>query len=596
MSLSRGTPLYTTFGEELDRSKPWDVYPRPQLRRESFLNLNGLWDYAIRKESALPTSYDGKILVPFSPEAPLSGVNRQLQPNEYLFYRTTFTLPEHFNQGRILLHFGAVDQTCTIYLNGEKVGSHQGGFLPFTLDTTEQIHSNTENCLILQVRDVTDTSYYSHGKQRLRRGDIWYTAQSGIWQTVWLESVPDTYISALRITPDYDHACIRIAVTQVGERRLPCGFTVRAEGTELLHQESTAEEAVLELPDFRPWSPDDPFLYDLEVTCGDDRVISYFGMRKISAGIDADGNRRIFLNNRPYFNSGLLDQGYWPDGLLTPPSTAAIQYDLEQTKSLGFNMLRKHIKIEPDWWYYACDQLGILVWQDFVNGGGQASFLVRSRIVRLKQNASDRSEHYHAMGRQDPAGREMYWQEAHGTVEQLYNHPCIVVWVPFNEGWGQFDSAAVYKKVKQWDPTRLVDHASGWYDQGSGDFNSRHDYSAAPAIQSDSRIKALTEFGGLALAEPEHTFQTGQKMFGYQYFKTHEAQDDALQKLYEQHILPEIPNGLSACVYTQLTDVESELNGLMTYDRKVLKFGADRIRSINQQLLQTEIPCPTSEK
>lgn len=588
MSLSAEKPLYTAFGETLDRSNPWSVYPRPQLRRESYLNLNGSWDYAIRRDRAFPASYDGKILVPFSPEAPLSGVNRQLQPNEYLFYRTAFTLPEHFNRGRILLHFGAVDQTCEVYVNGTKAGEHRGGFLPFSLDITPAVRTDAENQLTLRVRDVTDTSCYSHGKQRLKRGNIWYTAQSGIWQTVWLESTPEIYLSALRITPDYDRSCVHVAVTRTGGA-FPCRFTVRAGDEILLQQESLAEEVTLELADFRPWSPEDPFLYDLEITCGEDRITSYFGMRKISVGVDATGCKRIFLNNRPYFNSGLLDQGYWPDGLLTPPGPDAIEYDLKKVKELGFNMLRKHIKIEPEWWYYACDRLGILVWQDFVNGGGQASFLVRSRIVRLKQNANDQEKHYHAMGRQDPFGREMYLQEAGETVRQLYNHPCIAVWVPFNEGWGQFDSAFVCSEVHKWDPTRLVDHASGWYDQGCGDFNSRHDYSATPVIQSDHRIKALTEFGGLAFVEAGHTF-TDRKTFGYQYFQTREEQDAAFRKLYEQYILAEIPKGLSACVYTQVTDVECELNGLMTYDRKVVKLDADMVREINRKIAQTPVP------
>lgn len=588
MSLSSAKPLYTQFGTQLDPDHAWGAYPRPQLRRDSFLNLNGHWDYAIRKECDFPSGYDGKILVPFSPEAPLSGVLRQLQPDAYLFYRTGFTLPENFMRGRILLHFGAVDQTCEVYLNGEKAGEHTGGFLPFTLDVTQWVHASGENVLTLRVRDVTDTSYYSRGKQRLRNGNIWYTAQSGIWQTVWLESVPEDYVTHLRITPDYDRACVRVSAA-FSRNALPCRFTVRADGAEVCHLKSDGGEAELPLENFRTWSPEDPFLYDLEVECGEDRVVSYFGMRKISEGVDANGNRRIFLNNRPYFHNGLLDQGYWPDGLLTPPSEEAIQFDLTTIKGLGFNMLRKHIKIEPERWYYACDRLGILIWQDFVNGGRDGRFMLRNQFPSLRETTNDECRHYRALGRKDAAGREMYLSEARETVELLYNHPCIVVWVPFNEGWGQFDSAFVCSEVKKWDQTRLVDHASGWHDQGCGDFNSRHDYSAAPVIKSDHRIKALTEFGGLAFAAEGHLFNPDQKMFGYQTFKTLADQDAAYRKLYEGYIIAEIPKGLSACVYTQVTDVEGELNGLMTYDREVLKLNAEMLREINKKIMETEI-------
>ena len=577
-------PLYTRWGKNLDKEHVLQEYPRPQFRRDSYLNLNGLWSYAIVKAEECPDRFDGEILVPFSPESPLSGVGCQLLPDEYLFYRRTFTLPDGFNRGRVLMHFDAVDQEACVEINGQAVGTHVGGYLPFTFDITEALQDGV-NTVTVRVRDVSDVMYYARGKQKLKRGGIFYTAQSGIWQTVWLESVPEDHVTHLKLTPLYDDGCIRIETQASGSAETQIEIY---DGGQKIAGASGAD-VTIKLDHFKSWSPETPFLYDLKLKHGADYVDSYFAMRKISLGKNAYGYPCMLLNNEPYFHNGLLDQGYYSDGYLTPPSDEAMIYDIQTAKDLGFNMLRKHIKIEPEWWYYACDRLGILVWQDFVNGGGQASFLVRSRIVRLKQNANDQEKHYHAMGRQDPFGREMYLQEAGETVRQLYNHPCIAVWVPFNEGWGQFDSAFVCSEVHKWDPTRLVDHASGWYDQGCGDFNSRHDYSATPVIQSDHRIKALTEFGGLAFVEEGHTF-TDRKTFGYQYFQTREEQDAAFRKLYEQYILAEIPKGLSACVYTQVTDVECELNGLMTYDRKVVKLDADMVREINRKIAQTPVP------
>ncbi|MCC8023580.1 MAG: glycoside hydrolase family 2 [Clostridiales bacterium] len=580
--------MRTEFADEVNAENVWRSYPRPQLVRDSYLNLNGMWEYAIRREEAVPDAYNGQLLVPFSPEAALSGVNRQLQPDESLFYRRTFRLPEGFFRERLLLHFGAVDQSCEVYVNGAHAGSHCGGYLPFSLDITDSADSAGENTIVLRVRDVSDKSYYAKGKQCLNRGGIWYTAQSGIWQTVWLESTPEQYVRSLVITPDYDNAQVTVSVNSAGEP-LPWQVSVLAQGKTLAQAEGGTEPAVLSLPDFHAWSPEDPFLYDLEIQYGADRVTSYFGMRKISVGQDSQGMPRLLLNNRPYFHNGLLDQGYWPDGLLTPPSEEAVVYDLEQTKSLGFNMLRKHIKIEPDLWYYHCDRLGILVWQDFVNGGRWGTFLLRNRIPSLRLTTSDTKKHYRAMGRRDEAGRAMQVREAKETIRHLGNHPCIVVWVPFNEGWGQFDSEAMYRMVKELDPTRPVDHASGWHDQGCGDFNSRHDYSKQPVIRSDHRVKALTEFGGLALALEGHTFQTEKEMFGYQTFHSIEEQDAAFRALYEGYILAEIPKGLCASVYTQLTDVEDELNGLMTYDRKRLKFTPELLKEINRKIADCKI-------
>lgn len=579
--------LRTTHGEQLRTDTVWREYPRPQLQRDSYFCLNGQWEYAFSKDSIFPARYDGTILVPFSPEAPLSGVARQLQPDESLFYRCTFTLPEGFVQGRVHLHFGAVDQMAEVYVNDTLAGSHTGGFLPFSLDITALLQKN--NTVILRVRDYSDKAdaYHSRGKQSLLRGNIWYTAQSGIWQTVWLESTPEHYIKQLHIIPDFDQKNVSISLAQSGEQQ-PWIVELLDQGT-IVQTAETAEGSVcIHMEKWKYWSPESPFLYDIVIRCGEDTVHSYMGMRKTSIAMGQDGYPRLMLNNEPYFHNGLLDQGYWPDGLLTPPSDEAMLEELRQVKALGFNMLRKHIKIEPDRWYYHCDQLGILVWQDFVNGGERGRSPLRNLFSKWQPTTPD-NQHYKILGRQNPAGQKEFVHEAEETVHLLSNHPCIVVWVPFNEGWGQFDSKRIAQLVKQWDRTRPVDHASGWYDQGAGDFNSRHDYSPQPGFPSDHRAKALTEFGGLAYVAPEHSFQ--KNVFGYQKLQSQETLNQAYRSLYETSIIPEIANGLCACVYTQLTDVEDELNGLFTYDRKVLKLHADMLREINARCASVLKEC-----
>ena len=569
------SPLYTRWGKQLDKNNILSEYPRPQFRRGSYLNLNGVWSYAIVKEQECPESFDGEILVPFSPESPLSGVGCQLLPNEYLFYRRSFTLPEGFNRGRVLMHFGAVDQEARVSVNGVEVGAHVGGFLPFSFDITDAVKDG-ENTVLVRVRDVSDTMYYARGKQKLQRGGIFYTAQSGIWQTVWLESVPQDYITHLKLTPMYDDGCIRIETQASGDAETEIEIY---DGAQKITG-AVGADVTVRLENFKSWSPESPFLYDLKLKHGTDSVDSYFAMRKISLGKNEYGYPCMLLNNKPYFHNGLLDQGYYSDGYLTPPSDEAMIHDIQTAKDLGFNMLRKHIKIEPMRWYYHCDRLGMLVWQDMVNGGEHETFYWTGVTGFLHWKMDDTAEkNYKHAGRLNAAGREMYTRETCETVELLYNVPSIVLWVPFNEGWGQFNAKDAYRLVKSLDPTRLIDHASGWQDQGIGDVNSRHIYFTPIHSKLDDRPFILSEFGGLGVRAPGHMFT--KKIFCYKMYKTKEKITAAYRRLYEKKIIPYTKKGMAASVYTQLTDVEEEINGMMTYDREELKIDADTIRELN---------------
>ncbi len=562
---------------------PLPEYPRPQLVRDSYLNLNGRWEYAIRDYA--PETYDGEILVPYSPEAPLSGVNRHLLPGEILWYRRRFDLPEDFRDGRVILHFGAVDQTCRVWVNDDEVGGHTGGYLPFSFDVTDALH-DSGNILVVAVRD--DTGDGSRGKQRLRRGGIWYTAQSGIWQTVWAERVPEVHVERLTLTPLLGVSCVKDSCVEV---------TVHASGGEAgdAHVEISAGEQTVAratvpagrpvrvpLPEVRAWSPEDPYLYDVTVSLGTDRVRSYFGMRSFSVGPDADGIPRLLLNGRPYFHAGVLDQGYWPGGLYTPPSDEAMIHDIATMKRLGFTMLRKHIKIEPLRWYYHCDRLGILVWQDMVNGGEPYRPWVVTTPAFLPVVRLDDRRH-RRFGRADAAGRTAFEAETRATVEHLRNVVSLAVWVPFNEGWGQFDAARIAAELARLDPTRTVDHASGWHDQRAGDLRSLHVYFRRfRPPRPDGRVLVLSEYGGYSLRVEGHVW--GEKEFGYRRYRSAEALGEAFARLHEEQIIPAVARGLSATVYTQLSDVEDEINGLLTYDRAVLKLPEDLVRSITERL------------
>ncbi|MBF0688341.1 MAG: DUF2804 family protein [Cellulomonas sp.] len=577
--------MITPWGEALDDDAPLPEHPRPQLVRDSYVNLNGRWDHAFTSADApTPDRWDGPIVVPFSPEAPLSGVGRTLQPDEALWYRRAFTLPGGFVRDRVLLHLGAVDQDAQVWVDGTDVGGHRGGYLPFTLDVTDALVGD-EHEVVVRVRDVTDTSYRGRGKQKLAPGGIWYTAQSGIWQTVWLESVPARWVDRLVLTPHLAEREVEVTVVAGGGAG-EAEVVVSTGGREVVRR-TVPTGVPTRLPlgdDVRTWSPDDPHLYDVEVRLGDDRVTSYVGMRSFGVGPDAHGRTRLLLNGEPYLHAGLLDQGYWPDGLYTAPSDDALVHDIRTAKDLGFTMLRKHIKIEPLRWYHHCDRLGMLVWQDMVNGGRTYHPAVVTAPVVTPLRLDD--SRYRVFGRQDAQGRDEFLAEADATVELLRSVPSVAVWVPFNEGWGQFDAAAAAARVAALDPTRPVDHASGWHDQGAGDLVSRHvyfrPYRLSRADAADPRAAVLSEYGGYSHRVAGHTWS--EQEFGYRRYRDRGAFERAFLRLQHAQVGPAVDDGLAAFVYTQLADVEEETNGLLTYDRRVVKVGADAVRASNRRL------------
>ncbi len=561
--------LTTKWGEALDREHPLPEYPRPQLRRESFLNLNGVWQYAVSTLNSEPEEYDGDIVVPFPLESELSGVGRVLQPGEYLWYRREFTLPEDFNVGRVLLHFGAVDQCARVWVNGMDACTHTGGYLPFSADITDLLFEG-ENTLVVRVTDDTDRSYHTRGKQKLKPGGIWYSPVSGIWQTVWCESVPENYISSLFITPHLEDGSVELLVMGEG--------AVRAVIDGDAYDFEAGTSALLKLREVRAWSPEEPYLYKLELAMGDDRVESYFAMRSVGIGEDRNGVKRLLLNGKPYFQNGLLDQGWWPDGLYTAPSDEALAFDIAAAKTMGFNMLRKHVKVEPLRWYYHCDRLGMLVWQDMPNGGGAYSALTVS--APLLTGSHSRDDKYSKFARREEKGRDEFREELLDMVSHLYNAPSIVAWVIFNEGWGQFDSDKCAEAVLELDSSRILDRTSGWHDQGSGELRSIHlyfdDYKHKP--DKLGRCVVLSEFGGYTLPIDGHAWPG--KPFGYKKFDSQEKFRRALTLLYDGQIRPACMSGLAAAIYTQLTDVENELNGLITYDRRVIKLSPADIKRI----------------
>ena len=577
--------LTTPWGERLDESNVLPEYPRPQLRRNSYLNLNGRWEYAITDSGAEPERYDGTILVPFSPESALSGVQRALLSHQTLWYRRELPLWDGFvpDGGRLQIHFGAVDQEAVVTLNGVEVCRHTGGYTSFSADLTDAL--SQRNILVVRVRDDTDGSFHSRGKQKTKRGGIWYTPQSGIWQTVWLEAVPARHVSGLRIVPFPASAEVELCVECA--ESLPCEVSLLGRTHALTANAPTR----LPMPDYRPWSPEDPYLYEFSVTLGEDRVDSYFGMRFISVQSDSQGVKRLYLNGKPYFHNGLLDQGYWPDGLYTAPSDEAMIFDIQTAKNLGYNMLRKHIKLEPLRWYYYCDRLGMLVWQDMVNGGGKYRFATISTPLITGVHRKDTN--HRAFAREAAQGRAEYLREMEETVRQLGNAPSIVLWVPFNEGWGQFDSGDVCNRLRALDPTRVIDHASGWHDQGIGELKSLHVYFMPYRFKPDKKGRAvvLSEFGGYNLREAGHCYSDTD--FGYKKLPGRAALWAAYARLFEREILPAIARGLSAAVYTQLTDVEDELNGVMTYDRRIIKLPAAELRALNRRVL--EKACTASQ-
>ncbi|MEE0693984.1 MAG: glycoside hydrolase family 2 TIM barrel-domain containing protein [Lachnospiraceae bacterium] len=588
--------LSTIWSEQDGNKKPLAQYPRPQLRRGDWMCLNGYWHYAFTDKGIRPEKFDGRILVPFSPETSRSGVGKRLEPGGYLWYFRSVDLAKLPEGRRLLLHFGAVDERCIVWWNGKLLGSHRNGYLPFSFDVTDLVREG-KNTIWVRVQDDTDAGGACCGKQTLSPKGMFYTAQSGIWQSVWMETVPENFIEDVKITPLFDEGEVRLelSLTQAQEIQiLVCGrdstyiHRVGAEEfTYVTHRFSEkvdcfvngheAQQAVAQvqiaLPEVCPWSPEEPFLYRLVITAGEDCVESYFAMRKFSLGKDEYGHTRLLLNNEPYFFHGVLDQGYWPESLYTPPSDEAMVFDIKKMKELGFNTMRKHIKIEPMRWYYHCDRLGMIVWQDMINGGGKPDLkrlcYLPTAVPAVTQRIRDND--YRFFGRTDQRERRRWEEECMEMVRQLYNCPCIAMWVPFNEGWGQFDALRITERIRSIDTTRLIDHASGWFDQGGGDIRSVHNYFRPLRVTKDraeERAFVISEYGGLTCPVKGHT--CAKEVYGYCAYETPAAFTKAFKE--QQKKLRALERqGLCGAVYTQVSDVEEEINGLYTYDRKICK-------------------------
>ncbi|MBQ6164519.1 MAG: glycoside hydrolase family 2 [Clostridia bacterium] len=567
-------------------AQPLNDYPRPQFERADWLCLNGIYEFTIGSDYDCPDEFDSTILVPFAPEYRASGVERHPEPEEYMWYRRAFSVPEDWSGRRILLHFGAVDYTCEVFVNGISVGSHTGGYLPFCFDITDFL-ADGENILTVRANDPTDKGGQPRGKQATKSHGFWYKSVSGIWQTVWLEPVNEAHIGSVKLTPDVFGKKLTVEADAPGEYALKAAIT-DAQGAPVTEAEIDGRTEI-PLSGAHLWTPEDPYLYNIVFTLEKDghtvdTVKSYFGMRDFSLRKDIHGYMRLCLNGKPYFQSGLLDQGYWIDTGLTPPTDGAMIYDIQKMKDMGFNMLRKHIKVEPLRWYYHCDRLGMLVWQDMVSGGDyESNFLVGVLPNMNIRTVSD--SNYKLFKRTDEGDRAEFRRELFEMIDVLYNSVSICCWVPFNEGWGQFDAREIGLAVKEKDPTRFVDHASGWHDNGGPDFVSIHKYiMPVRAPKKDpQRPFVLSEFGGYSLILDDHVWNKN-KSFGYMMYRSHESLTAAVKKLYEKQIIPLLAKGLSAAVYTQVSDVEAEVNGLLTYDRKVVKVDEDVMRGVNAKL------------
>jgi len=565
--MSKFAKLYTERAKDIG-NKPWDVYPRPQLKRNSFFNLNGNWDFTVTKGNE-PEEYTDKILVPFPPESLLSGLQKVFNQDWTLWYKTTFTLPENFIKERVLLHFGAVDQIAEVYINGSFVGSHKGGYEAFCFDITDYLFPT--NTLVVKVTDKLDSKILPYGKQSSNRGGMWYTSISGIWQTVWLESVNREFIESIKIDTGVDFAKIGVTGVENGE------VTIFEE--EKQTKLKIRKGYVLFKPE-NPilWSPENPYLYRFKITSNKDEAESYFALRSIEIS-EVDEKKRILLNGKPYFFHGLLDQGYYSDGIFTPASPECFADDIKAAKSLGFNMLRKHIKVEPQIFYYECDRLGIAVFQDMVNNSDY-SFLRDTALPTINFSCKNDNKTH-----KNPESRNAFIDGMIATVNQLYNHPSILCWTIFNEGWGQFCADKMYTLLKGIDSGRLIDSASGWFKAKNNDFESIHIYFRKLKIKPSHKPIFISEFGGYAYKIAEHSFNKT-KTYGYKKFKNREEFVKAFCSLYENQVLPLIEKGLCAAVYTQLSDVEDETNGILTYDRKVLKVRPEEFKYISDKLCE----------
>ena len=579
--------MKTRWTDEVDLDCPLPEYPRPQLVRSEWQNLNGRFEYAITGlDEAFPENYDGEIIVPFAPECYLSGVNKTIEPDNFLWYRKKFILKNSFAGKKCIINFGAVDWKCKVYINKNLVAEHTGGYVPFSADISDAIIDG-ENELIVRVYDPTDANWQDRGKQVRESKGFWYTATSGIWQTVWLEPVEEVYVKSLKITPDIDNGIVKLTTNFNGEATIKA---IVKEGDRIVFAgEIDRSEAMIKIPNPRLWSPEDPFLYDIALAlCSADGTIldavtSYFGMRKFSIGYDDKRIPRLCLNNKPYFQNGLLDQGYWSDGGLTAPCDEALIFDIKAMKDLGFNMLRKHIKVEPQRWYYHCDRLGMIVWQDMVCGAEKIDNFVVGFLPNIGIRKAKDSNYALFKVAPEECRRE-HEKAMYETIDNLYNFPSIGCWVPFNEAWGQFDAKRIGEQVKAYDPSRIVDHASGWHDQGGPEINSMHRYILPVTMRkNDGRPFALTEFGGYSRKIENHMWNA-KKSFGYIMFKDKTSLTKAYKRLFERQIIPKISKGLCATVYTQVSDVEFEVNGIFTYDRELIKIDENTIKSINEKM------------
>ena len=616
--------LETVWGESLDTNHVLEEYPRPQMVRDNYEILNGYWRYAITRSGKYPKAFDGVILVPFSPESRLSGVSRQLQPDEYLWYERTIDIEDHRQGTRRILHFEAVDQCACVYINGHFAMRHVGGYLPFEVNLTPYLKPGKNHLrLTVRVQDFSDTSYHSRGKQKLNPSGMYYTAQSGIWQTVWMETVPWQHIVYTDLAADYDRHQVTLSVHEKNRAGTPWIrvriYAPRIAGKTDIFREAAGEAPImdkefgslkvtLDIPSPKSWTPDAPYLYPVQITSGTDTVFCYFAMRCFSIEKDEDGIPRICLNHENIFLNGVLDQGYWPDGLYTAPADGALIEDISQAARMGFNMIRKHAKLECRRWYYHCDRLGMIVWQDMVNGGspyvpalltwlptllcvpGPKLRAFRTEPSTPVEKLFDRKGpgltpdgrlEYLITGRKDPRGRHEFLRECARTLLILRPFPSIMTWVPFNEGWGQFDTELVTEIIRSADPARLIDSASGWFDHRTGDFKSVHNYFRPLTLVRDARAYILSEYGGFIRQVPGHTI--GKDAYGYRTYASGEDFEKAIFKLMTGELKPLVKKGLCAAIYTQLTDIEDETNGLLTYDRRVCKLSpqtAARIRRI----------------
>lgn len=580
--------IRTQWANDVNPLAPLPEYPRPQMVRPEWANLNGLWDYAIVPAGGggmVPAAFDGKILVPFAVESALSGVGKMVGKDQELWYHRSFDISPAMRRGKLYLHFGAVDWRAEVFINGQPAAKHEGGYDPFSMEISAFLKKGNRQEITVKVWDPSDDGPQPRGKQVKNPHGIWYTPVTGIWQTVWLEPVPVTHILSTRQTPDIDRAALLLSVAAEG---LQAGdkIHVRAiDGDKLIAEQEGQAGASFDIPVPQPklWSPGSPHLYDITISIKRkgktiDEVRSYFAMRKISMNKDADGIQRMLLNNKFLFQYGPLDQGWWPDGLYTAPTDQALLFDIEQTRNMGFNMIRKHVKVEPARWYYHCDRLGMLVWQDMPSGDLGARWESRPGVdgIGYEMNRSTESEN-------------IYRREWPAIMNSLHNFPSIVVWVPFNEAWGQFKTEEITAATMMADPSRLVNAASGGNFVDAGHIIDLHNYPEPAMPRADlfgtKQILVLGEFGGLGLPVPEHTWQQKDN-WGYQSFKDGQALLDRY-RVFMERMPALIRKGLSAAVYTQTTDVEVETNGLMTYDRKVIKMPVDSLRRLHSTMIRT---------